>query len=91
MDVVDDGGDCAGPAEKPVLSPIYSADAGQGTNLSCSSFPDEFCYLCSYMDRTLPGTDEMTMRDHVELRRVPTAAQSDAHLLRELQRGLRVQ
>ena len=67
MDVVDDGWDCAGPAEKPVLTPIYSAEAGVGKNLSCSSFPDEFCYLCSYMDRKLPGADEMTMRDHVEL------------------------
>jgi hypothetical protein len=66
MEATDDGWDCAGPAEKPVLTPIYSADFAANKNLSCSSFPDDFCYLCSYMDRPLPGAGEMTMRDHVE-------------------------
>ena len=66
MEATDDGWDGAGPAEKPVLTPIYSADSAANKNLSCSSFPGEFCYLCSYMDRPLPGAEEMTMRDHVE-------------------------
>jgi hypothetical protein len=66
MEITDDGWDDAGPAEKPVLAPIYSPEANTSQNLSCSSFPHEFCYLCSYMDRPLPGATEMTMRDHVE-------------------------
>jgi len=66
MDITDDGWDGDGQAQKPELYPIYCPEAKSSNNLSCSSYPGDFCYLCSYMDKPIPGTAELTMRDHVQ-------------------------
>lgn len=66
MDITDDGWDGGAPTQKAELYPIYCPEANSSHNLSCSSFPGDFCYMCSYMDRPIPGSAEGTMRDHVQ-------------------------
>lgn len=65
MDAFNDGWDEGTEMQKRELGPIYCTKPNSGHNLSCSSFQHEFCYLCSYMDRAIPGT-EMSMSDHVD-------------------------